>query len=245
MKSILAFLFCLWVYGLQSQNQLELANTVKEVIVNASTGTLLARTGEALYGISPTTKQITWVNTSLGKVDFTSYQEIPFTPLVIFENKPVVNSKLLANTVNAKGISRKLVNSNSGKVLFDSQEAGFTSVNRTLLIPELKAVLVDGIKDKEIVVALYHTAKQELLWQTNLTNTSFFKNLKGTLFNREMIVLDSNQNVLWLRNNQLLHINSNNGKILYEQKDVISIATNAAKEVLYLFTHSNQTETVS
>ncbi|MEM9001825.1 MAG: hypothetical protein AAGB24_16315 [Bacteroidota bacterium] len=239
---VLIVLFFFTLLFVRAQQQITLSNTVKDKVINSNTGVLLARTGKELYGISPESQSIIWKNEALGKVDFGSYYEISFTPLVIFESKPVVNSKLLSNTVNAKGISRTMVNVTNGKVLFDSEEVGFKSVNRTLLIPEHKAVLVDGVKDKELAVAMYRYEDQEMVWQNNLTNSSFFKNLKGTLFEQEKIVLDNNRNVFWLRNNYLLHINATSGKISYEQEKVESIAINSTKDVVYLFSNANQEE---
>ncbi len=224
------------------QKKIELPNTIKDIVINANTGVLLARTGDGLYGISPNSQSIAWENNALGKVDFTSYREIPFTPLVVFESKPVVNSKFLSNTVNAKGTSRRIVNSSTGKVLFDSEAVGFKSVNRTLLIPEHKAVLVDGIKDKELAVALYSTDDQKMVWQIDLTHSSFFNNLKGTLFEQEKILLDKDQNVFWLRNNYLLQINAVSGEISYQQEKVENVAINTSKDVIYIFSNTSETE---
>ena len=89
-----------------AQTTISLNGTIKENIVNANTGMLLVRTSESLYGIHPATKEITWENSDLEKVSFNAYQEIPFTPLVAFEKTPVVNSKLLTSTVNAKGTGK-------------------------------------------------------------------------------------------------------------------------------------------
>ncbi|MEM1340339.1 MAG: hypothetical protein AAF717_12735 [Bacteroidota bacterium] len=239
------FLILLIFVGLGAahpQQKIEFPDTIKDIIINANTGVVLARTGKGLYGISPNSEAILWQNNTLGKVDFSSYYEIPFTPLVIFESKPAVNSKLLSNTVNAKGTSRRIVNVTNGTLLFDSEKVGFKSVNRTLLIPEHKAILVDGIKDKELAVALYLTDDQKMAWQINLTNSSFFNNLKGTLFEQEKILLDRDQNVFWLRNNHLLQINANSGEIAYQQENVASVAINTSKDVIYLFSNANQAE---
>ncbi len=227
---------------LLAQEEIALSHPVKESIINVNTGMLLVRTGKELYGISPTNRSIQWKNESLGKVSFKSYHEIPFTPLVVFENKPTVNSKLLSNTVNTKGLSRIMVNVVNGKVLFNSEGIGFKSVNRTLLIPERKAVLIDGVMDNELAIALYSYEGQKMLWKTNLTHSSFFKNLQGTLFKKEKVLLDKKQNVFWLRNNYLLKIDGTSGKILYEKEQVASIAIDNSRAVIFLFSNAKQGE---
>ncbi len=239
---LFSILFFLASFVGLGQVKISLSNTVKDNIINANTGVVLVRTGKELYGIGPENQAIIWKNESLGKVDLDAYYEIPFTPLVIFEGKPVVNSKLLSNTVNAKGTSRILMNVTTGKVLFDSEKVEFKSVNRTLLIPEQKAILVDGIKDKKLTVALFGYENQEMRWQNDLTNATFFKNLKGTLFEEEKILLDKNQNVFWLRNNHLLNMNGTTGEIIYQKENIESVAIDPKKEVVYLFTRANEGE---
>ncbi|UJH68835.1 PQQ-binding-like beta-propeller repeat protein [Allomuricauda sp. SCSIO 65647] len=238
----MSILFFLGQFTSLAQVKITLSNTAKDNVINASTGIVLVRTGKELYGISPESKTIIWKNESLGKVDLDSYYGIPFTPLAIFEGKPVVNSKLLSNTVNAKGTSRIMMNVTTGKVLFDSEKVGFKSVNRTLLIPGQKAILVDGIKDKKLAVALFDHKDQKMRWQNDLTNATFFKNLKGTLFQKEKILLDKNQNVFWLRNNHLLNMNGTTGEIIYQKENIESIAIDPKKEVVYLFTRANEGE---
>ena len=225
-----------------AQTTISLNGTIKENIVNANTGMLLVRTSESLYGIHPATKEITWENSDLEKVSFNAYQEIPFTPLVAFEKTPVVNSKLLTSTVNAKGTGKTIVNSITGTILFDSQKLGFTSVNKTLFLPELQGILADGILNKEPAVALYDYANQRFIWKSNLTQSSFLESLRGTLFEREKILIDANKNVFWLRNTILLHLNGNKGTLLFEQEGVTSIALHPNKEILYVLTKAPEAE---
>ena len=224
------------------QEKIMLQNAVKDKIINTHTGMLLVRTVKGLYGISPESQSVLWERETLGKVDFSSYKEIPYSPLVIFEDKPIINSKLLSNTVNAKGTSRIILNAVNGKVLFNSEAVGFKSVNRTLFIPDHNALLVDGILEKEMAVALYSYQDQEILWKTNLTDSNFFKNLKGTLFKKEKIVLDKAQNVFWLRNNHLLNIDGRSGHIRYQKSNIESIALNDTKEIIYVFTRAGEVD---
>ncbi len=224
-----------------SQQKVVLSNAVKDNIINFNTGMLLVRTSKNLYGINPETKKVQWTN-GLSKVNFDSYIEIPFTPLAVFESKPILNSKLLSNTINTKGKSRTILNVTNGDVLFNSEEVGFKAVYNTLLMPEKKAVLVDGLKDKELVVALYSYQNKALLWENNLANTTFFKNIKSTLFHKEITLADKKQDVFWLKNNSVFKINGKSGKVEFQKENVQSIAINKSKDVVCFFTPLNYEE---
>lgn len=237
-----SLLFYLSFFIVPAQEKIILQNPVKDNIINAYTGILLTRTGKGLYGISPDSGAIQWKNGELGKTDFNSYQEIPYSPLVVFEDKPIINSKLLSNTVNVKGTSRVILNVVNGNVLFNSEEVGFKSVNRTLFIPEHKALLVDGILENEMAVALYSYQDQKMLWKINLTDSNFFKDLKGTLFEQEKVLLDKDNNVFWLKNNHLINIDGRTGEIRHQKSNIESIALSGTKEIIYLFTKAGEVE---
>lgn len=221
--------------SLASQGIIEFKSTIKEHIVNNYTGTLLVKTQKRVSAINAKTQQVSWTNVELEKVSFSEYSEIPYTPIVLFDQKPLINSKILSSTLNSKGVSRKMLNIITGKVLFDSEKQGFKAVNKTLILPQKKAVLVDGIKNKEFVISLhsYKTGKQ--IWQTKRLNSKFFKTVKGVLFDNEKILLDAQQNIYWLKNKQLLKIDGETGAILFEKENITSIVLNASKNILFVF----------
>ena len=237
---IVLLLLC-WNFTM-AQHKISTGAKIKEKVINASTGILLVKTSDNTQGISPKEKLPLWNNDALNKVDFESYQEIPFTPYVLFEKKPLISSKLLTKAFGAKGVSRVVLDVSSGVVLFDSEAQGFKAVSNTFLLPEQQAVLVDGIKEKELVVALFSYKTGKLLWETKLTKSKFFKRLTGALFNKEIVILDKYQNIFWLKNRNLLKINGTSGAIEYDQEDVHSIALNKSKDALYVFTKTIELE---
>ncbi len=218
-----------------AQHKIELDRKIQEKVLNGNTGVLLVKTANGVSGIDPKTKDIAWQNETLKKVAMASYQEIPFTPLAIFEGKPLVNSKLLSNTFNAKGVSRLIVNVTNGSILFDSETSGFKAVYNTLLVPSKNAVLVDGLKNKKLMVGLYEYNTGKQLWENDLTDSGFYQTLKGTLFNKEQILMDGAENVLWLKNKHLLKIDLDSGIVEHEQKGVRHIALNRSGDILFVF----------
>jgi outer membrane protein assembly factor BamB len=221
--------------SLASQGIIEFKSTIKEHIVNNYTGTLLVKTQKRVSAINAKTQQVSWTNVELEKVSFSEYSEIPYTPIILFDQKPLINSKILSSTLNSKGVSRKMLNIITGKVLFDSEKQGFKAVNKTLILPQKKAVLVDGIKNKEFVISLYSYKTGKQIWQTKRLNSKFFKTVKGVLFDNEKILLDAQQNIYWLKNKQLLKIDGETGAILFEKENITSIVLNASKNILFVF----------
>ena len=221
-----------------SQQKVEFNNTIKEQILNNYTGTLLVKTTKSLIAIDPKTHQVSWRNNDFEKVSFSEYSEIPYTPIVLFTKKPLISSKIISNSFNAKGASKKLLNIVTGKVLFNSEKSGFKSVNNTLILPQKKAILVDGIKNKEFIISLYSYETGKRLWETKGVESNFFKTVKGAWLDDEKIILDVQKNIYWLKNKQLIKIDGETGAILYEQQDVNSIAMNSSKDILLVFSNT-------
>ena len=209
-----------------SQQKIEFQNTVKEQILNNYTGTLLVKTKKSLIARDPKTQQVLWRNNDFEKVSFSEYSEIPYTPIILFTQKPLINSKVISNSFNTQGASKKLVNVVTGKVLFSSEKEGFKSVNNTLIPPQKKAILVDGIKNKEFIISLYSYETGKQLWETKGVESNFFKTVKGAWLDEEKIILDIEKNIYWLKNKHLIKIDGETGAVLYKQDDINSIATN-------------------
>lgn len=221
-----------------SQQKIEVKNTIKEQILNNYTGTLLVKTKKSLIAINPETQEISWRNNDFKKVNLSEYSEIPYTPIVLFTKKPLINSKIISNSFNSKGASKKLLNVVTGKVLFNSEKEGFKAVNNTLILPQKKAILVDGIKNKEFIISLYSYETGKQLWETKGVESNFFKTVKGAWLDDEKIILDVQKNIYWLKNKQLIKIDGETGAILYEQEDINSIAMNTSKDILFLFSNT-------
>lgn len=234
-KNILLLLF-FWVQISFCQEVINTKTKIKGKVLNSNTGILLVKTKKQISAINPENQKVIWKNNELKKVNLESYKEIPFTPIVIFEKDPLISSKLLSNALGTKGVSRILLNVINGKILFNSEEEEFKAVNKTLLIPEQNGILVDGIKKKKIVLALYNYKSGELIWENDLTKGGFFTAVKEAFLDPENIMLDKQGDIYWLKNKQLLKIDKITGRIVFQQKDVQTITMNATKEVLFVFT---------
>ena len=240
-KLILLIIICSSLHAF-SQQKIEFQNTVKEQIINNYTGTLLVKTKKNLTAIDPKTQQVLWRNNDFEKVSFSEYSEIPYTPIILFTQKPLINSKVISNSFNTQGASKKLLNVVTGKVLFNSEKEGFKSVNNTLILPQKKAILVDGIKNKEFIISLYSYETGKQIWETKGVESNFFKTVKGAWLDEEKIILDIEKNIYGLKNKHLIKIDGETGAILYKQDDINSIATNGSKDILFVFSNTFEIE---
>ncbi|MGI9553169.1 MAG: hypothetical protein ACR2MT_18320, partial [Aurantibacter sp.] len=232
-KSLILFIFLANWMGLFAQQKIMLEHKVKENILNTNTGIVLVKTSGTVYGIDPEKKAIIWKNKKIGKLDFNRYSEIPMTPYVFFEDKPLLNSKFLSKTINTKGISRVIVDVTTGKIMFNSSEQGFQAVFNTMLLLEQKAVLVDGKIDDGFGIGLFDFETGNKIWMTNVTS-DFFTRTKGAILNQEKVLLDVDQNIFWLKNRHLLKFDLKTGSIQYDKKGITNILSNDDGNRLYI-----------
>ncbi|MEX0288137.1 MAG: PQQ-binding-like beta-propeller repeat protein [Flavobacteriaceae bacterium] len=215
------------------QQKILLNHRIKENILNASTGIVLVKTSGAVYGIDPEKHTVVWENEAIGKLDFSRYREIPFTPYVFFEDKPLLNSKFLSKTLNAKGVSRVIVDVTKGKIMFNSEDQGFQAVFNTMVLPEQHAVLVDGKIDEGFGIGLFDFETGTSKWMTKVSS-DFFSRTKGALLNQEKVLLDADNNIFWLKNRHLLKIDLTTGDIVHNEKGISSILLDEQANRLYL-----------
>ena len=227
------------------QHTIEFDKRIKDKVLHDQTGIVLIQTPDEVYGINPETQDIIWEQQAPDQLDFSSYSEIPFTPLVIFDRKPLLSSGLLSNTVGAKGTSRTILNVYNGRILFDSEIKGYKAVNNTLLIPERQAIFVDGVKNGEPVIGFYDYKTGRTLWETSLTSTSVFKTVKSSLFDKEEVALDADKNIFWLKKKFLLKIDSYTGNISYEREGVTSFKISNDGTKIFIFSNQIKLRTLN
>ncbi|MDY8135911.1 hypothetical protein [Aquimarina sp. 2201CG5-10] len=223
---------------LLAQHKIGFSKRIKDKTLNDQTGILLVKTSKnILYGIDPTQLEILWKQETLEKFDFSSYKEIPFTPLVFFDSKPLISSELLSNTIGTKGKSRTILNVANGNILFDSKTKGYKAVNNTLLIPEQEAIFVDGIKNKSLVIGFYNYKNGKTIWETNLNDANFLKTIKSSLFDQEKVVLDTEKDIFWLKKKYLLKINKETGAIVFRKEGVTSFEMSKDGSTIFIFSN--------
>ncbi len=216
-----------------TQQKILLKHRIQQKVLNTNTGILMVKTSGSIYGVDPEKQAIIWENKSIRELDFSRYSEIPLTPYVFFEDKPLINSKILSKALNAKGISRAIVDVTTGKIIFNSSEQGFQAVFNTLLLPEQKAVLVDGKTEEGFGIGLFDFETGKELWMTQVIS-DFFTRTKGAILNEEKVLLDADHNIFWLKNRHLLKIDLKTGDIEYDKKGITSILFNDKGNKLYV-----------
>ncbi len=233
MRNLTLFFALVYSLAAYTQQNILLKHRVQEKILNTNTGIVLVKTSGGIYGIDPEKQAVIWENERMGKLNFSGYSEIPLTPYVFFEDKPIINSKILSKALNTKGISRAIVDVTTGEIIFNSSEQGFQAVFNTLLLPEQKAVLVDGRTDEGFGIGLFDFETGKRLWLTNVTS-DLFTRTKGAILNEEKVLLDADENIFWLKNRRLLKIDIKTGRIQFDKKGITSILFNDEGNKLYV-----------
>lgn len=223
-------------FVLHGQEEISIEGRILAKVVNNVTGTLLVATSKATYGIGVATHQLIWKQKKMKKVDFSSYTELENSPYIVFETKQLINSKLLSGAFNTQGASVILMDISTGNILFDSKKAGYKSVNKTLIMPDNRSILVNGIKGRELTLGKFECKLGKQVWETPLDKNRFLDAVKRNLLGNEKVFLDRDGNILWLNYGQFVKINSINGQILYEAEDTADIEYEKQKNILFTFT---------
>lgn len=235
----------LFLHDLNAQTELHLKGRLKGKIINAYTGELLILTSKATYGVPTDYATKYWKSKPIKKIDVSSYREVPFSPFVVFETKRLINSKMISGILNAGGTSIVIMNVNNGSVLFDSKREGFKSVNKTLVLPERKSVLINGVKGRELTLALFDCLGGSILWEIVLDKDSFISAAKRNLLGTESVFITSNNQILWQNYSQFVKVDIQTGKILSEFKAVEAIEYDSHSDILLVFSDKIKAQKLS
>ncbi len=128
-------------------------------LIQSSTGELITGNDLKLMGIDPETKAVIWENKSLLGLTEDDITVIEGTPFIKIERQKML---AIGNNKNTMIIQTK-----DGKVVYDSKEEGI-KVRNTLIIPELKGLLIESVKDGFLSVSFIDFATAKELWTVPL-----------------------------------------------------------------------------
>lgn len=240
------FINCVCICGSAfAQTDIRLKGRVKGKIINAYTGELLVLTSKATYGVPTENPSSFWKTKPIVKVDASSYREVSFSSFVIFETKRLLNSKLVSGVLNSGGTSIVIINVNNGKVLFDSKNEGFKSVNKTLVLPERKSVLINGVKGRELTLALFDCLGNKMVWEITLDKDSFISAAKRNLLSAESVYVTPNDQILWQNYSQFVKVDVDTGEVLNEFTGVEAIEYDSNSDILLVFSDKIKAQKLS
>lgn len=122
-------------------------------LLQASTGELITGNELKLMAIDPIKKTVAWENKDFLGLEEDDVSVIEGTPYIKIERKKTISVSNNKNTF--------IIQASDGKIVYDSKEEGI-KVRHTLIIPELKGLLVESVKDGFLSVSFidFATAKQ-------------------------------------------------------------------------------------
>jgi hypothetical protein len=128
-------------------------------LIQSSTGELITGNDLKLMGIDPETKSVIWENKSLLGLNEEDITVIDGTPFIKVERQ-----KMLALGSNKNTM---IIQTRDGKIVYDSKDEGI-KVRNTLIVPELKGLLIESVKDGFLSVSFIDFATAKELWTVPL-----------------------------------------------------------------------------
>lgn len=128
-------------------------------LLQASTGELIAGNALGLMAIDPVKKTVAWENKDFLDLDEDDITVIDGTPYIKIERQKMTSLAANKNTY--------IIQVNDGKIVYDSKGEGI-KVRSTLIIPELKGLLVESVKDGTLSVSFIDFATNKQTWSVPL-----------------------------------------------------------------------------
>lgn len=128
-------------------------------LIQASTGELITANSLKLMAIDPDKKSMIWENSDFADLDESDVSVIEGTPFLKIERQKSISIGKNKNTY--------IIQASDGKIVYDSKDEGI-KVRNTLIIPELKGLLVESVKDGLLSVSLIDFATSKQAWSVPL-----------------------------------------------------------------------------
>ena len=163
------------------------------------TGMILTSTNNGMYGVDPVTHEVAWTNPSIINVNEEGLEYLNTAPLAILK------------TTTGK---TWLVNTHTGKLLFDSEAYGFKSINQRYLSLENGILIVDGndSKDRKLIAVDYEK-DENVKWELTAGKRKSLLG-SGTYIPTP---LESNDYIFYPADENLIKINKNDGAVVWNK----------------------------
>ncbi|MFT3679898.1 MAG: hypothetical protein QM791_06475 [Ferruginibacter sp.] len=164
--AMLAMAFCLLSHSTTAQKtepafEIPIGNFVSKAnfLIQAATGELITGNDLKLIAIDPVKKSIAWENNDFLGLDEGDIEVLDGTPFIKIERQKV--------TSIAKNKNTYIIQASDGKIIYDSKEEGI-KVRNTLIIPALKGLLVESVKEGTLSVSFIDFTTNKQAWSVPL-----------------------------------------------------------------------------
>ncbi len=236
MDKVLVFIVLfLLTFSINAQNKIDFKGKIKAKIINQQSSNLLVATSKATYGINPDKQKLLWKSKKLKKVVFPTYLELGETDLVLFEKKPLINSKFLSKLFNSKGASFIILNSKTGEHYFDSRKLDYKSIFYLEFFPQYNSILFTGIKHKSFYLYRLNLTDKSKNWEIKLADNKFIKAAKRELLGNDNLIRNLKGEIFWVLDNKLSVFNAENGQLVCEFENIKDIDYEPNSDILITF----------
>lgn len=182
-----------------------------------NTGMMLICTKDSVYALDSDNRKITWQLAQIGDIEREQLREIEETPFLLINNLGDYMGQSLIKALGSAKVTGRfgLINSYTGKFVFDSGILGWDKILGQKLMLESGAFFVMGIKEKERVLAMVDVFGDGLKWQQSVPIKTKKFTFKDTDFYAPDI--DPQGNFIFSYANQLFRLNKEDGTVMWSQ----------------------------
>ncbi|PKV49738.1 putative pyrroloquinoline-quinone binding quinoprotein [Aquimarina sp. MAR_2010_214] len=200
---------------------LNLSENIDQIVLNNSTGIVLAEGKTHLFGLQYGTDQPIW---KIPKTDFRNLKDamesassLSFSDDVIIENIETTPFNIIT-----KGASKSLINSETGAILFSTVKEGWTAINHYLLLAN-SALIIEYIQNKKVNIALVDLRSGLLKWSSPIGEAQSlfskgFKMLSADETFKPVPKIDQNGSIIGFFNDRLVKFNGDTGDIIWNKE---------------------------
>ena len=194
-------------------------------IKQANEGHIIAAGSKGLLAMNNSTGETVWHNKELKTIDKNTFFTIDGLPFFYVEYSPVAGKK--------RGL---ILNSTTGKILFDTKDGGFRVKNYTTF-PEKGIILFELLKKKERKLMSFNLTNSEVNWITDLgTASGVFKFLGNSYIDHGPYFVNGNNAIVGIQD-EIFSLNFDNGDILWKKqtkKKVKALVSSTVNNSLYI-----------
>ena len=203
------------------KNSVNIADKGDKILVNTLTGVAVVSGDNGVYGISESSTSPIWKIDNAEIYSKSVFNQSDLSGLnLLGEETLVENIYGSPYVIVTKGMSKSVVDTNTGKVLFGTLKEGWAPVNH-YMIPNTTTLLVEYVKDKKSYIANVDLATGTIKWTSETGEIGGLVGRLKDLAKRERSAkvypkLDKEGNVYGYFSGKFIKLNMTDGKVLWQ-----------------------------
>lgn len=200
-------------------SEFQIGNAISKVqwMQQSNTGTLVLATNTALVGLQPAQQKVAWEIKELGSAQEEDFQNIEGTPYFLVTTRA---------TLGLGKPQTSIIEAETGRIIFNSKEAE-VKVERATPMPELKGLLIQGVRSKKKFIGLIDISSGAEKWSIDIADVkggigigALVRKVKkafNAVFAKDPMI-DINKNVIVVDGKEAFCIDGQKGTFLWKKE---------------------------